>query len=206
MSKKRNILRHYEPRIRRSRENYDVLDWASAASQQARFEVLVQNVDLDGRSLLDVGCGLGDLWAFLRARRIDVEYTGVDLSGKMIRAARRRQGGGRFIQADVFAEDNPFGPRSFDVVFCSGVFNLNLGNNRRFLTGAIGALMDLAREHVVFNLLHVRAEVQPDRYAYFDPADVAAAIAKHGWDIRVLDDYLPNDFTVIARRVESSAH
>jgi len=206
MSKKREIRRHYEPRIHPRRENYDVLDWASAAAQRARFEVLVENVDLGGRTLLDVGCGLGDLWAFLKARRIDVEYTGVDLSGKMVRAARRRQDDGRFVQADVFAADSPFAPASFDVVFCSGVFNLNLGNNRRFLSGAVGSLMELARRHVVFNLLHVRAEIQPDRYAYYDPDDVVAAVARDGWDIRVLDDYLPNDFTVICRRRESSDH
>ena len=54
MKRTKAIRTHYEHRIGASRENFEVLDWASTASQQARFEVLVNNIDLRGKSLLDV--------------------------------------------------------------------------------------------------------------------------------------------------------
>ena len=204
MSHRKAIHSHYEPRITPARENYDVLDWASAASQQARFNVLADQVPLEGRSLLDVGCGLGDLHAYLAARKIAVRYTGVDLIEKMVAAARQRHPGVRFVRGDIFAEPVLAGEK-FDRVFCSGTFNLNLGNNRLFLPQAIGRLFELTNEYVVFNLLHHRARGDDPRYAYYDPADVRAILAKFPCEVRILDDYLPNDFTVICRSTGAAA-
>ena len=138
MSKKKDIGRHYEPRLRALRESYEILDWASPVTQEARFAVLADNVDLPGKSLLDVGCGLGDLWAYLRRRRVEVEYLGVDILEKMVAAARQRHPEARFEQADIFGADT-YEPAAFDVVFCSGAFNLNLGNNLGGVLDRIGS-------------------------------------------------------------------
>ncbi len=211
MKRKRAILRHFEPRIRPGRENFEIVQWGSAASQEARFAVLVENVNLSGKRLLDLGCGLGDLLSHLTAHRIAADYTGVDISAKMIDEARRRQPGGRFICADLF--DDPanlprygFGQKSFDVAFCSGAFNLDLGNNAEFVPAAVKRLMELAGEHVVFNLLHTRTpRASDDGFVYYDPADVVAAIRPLGWHIRLLEDYLPNDFTIVCRNPSALA-
>ena len=197
MSRTKRIREHYEPRILPARKHFDILDWASVASQQARFAVLVRNVDLAGKSLLDVGCGLGDLLAFLTARGIAVEYTGVDIVEKMVERARRQHPAARFIHADPFADD-PFGEERFDVVFCSGTFNLDLGNDRQFVPRALKRLSELAREYLVFNLLHVRA-ASHGYCAYYDPAEVLPWVTPMAREVRLVDDYLPNDFTVICR-------
>ena len=196
MSRKRKIRRHYRRRITPRRENYDILDWASAESQQARFAVLGREVDLAGRSLLDVGSGLGDLWAFIKDHHIDVDYTGVDILEEMVGAAERMHPDATFVQADIFADD-PFGDKRFDVVFCSGVLNLNLGNNRRFLPVAVARLLHFAREAAVFNLLHVRQAGSDKTYFYHDPADVMSLLGGLDCRLRMVDDYLPNDFTVV---------
>jgi SAM-dependent methyltransferase len=198
MSRRKHIHDHYEPRIVPGRASHEVHDWADAASQEARYRVLADNVPLDGKSLLDVGCGLGDLFGFLRSRGVAVRYVGVDIVAKMADAARRRFPEGRFVQGDVFA-DHPFGQERFNVVFCSGVFNLNLGNNRQFLPAALGRQFELADEHAVFNLLHHRTTERYEHCAYFDPAEVVAMVVKLAADVRVIDDYLHNDFTVICR-------
>jgi len=194
------IRRHYEHRITPGRPNFDVLDWASAASQRKRFEVFVDNVPLAGRSLLDVGCGLGDLAAYLAELGIEADYTGVDVLEPMVAECRRRYPDLRFVRADLFAGE-AIEPGEFDVVFGSGIFNLNLGNNLGFLADALGRLRELAREHVVFNCLHARsAHDGEDDYFFYDPADVLPLARRDGWEVRLLDDYLPNDFTVICRR------
>ena len=199
MSRRKAIRRHYEPRLTPGRENFDVLDWGDAASQQKRFGVLIDHVPLAGKTLLDVGCGLGDLWGVLKERDIPVRYTGVDLIEKMIAAAREQHPDAEFLCADIFADDAPqIGPT--DVVFCSGALNLELGNNRRFLPLAMRRMLDLAGETVVVNLLHVRTPEKYDHCAYYDPADVLARLADLPCEARVVDDYLPNDFTVICRK------
>ena len=102
MNRKKRIHRHYKNRISPKRENYDVLDWASAESQQERFAVLTREIDVAGKSLLDVGCGLGDLWDYLKDHHLGVDYTGVDILDEMVRVAERMHPDGRFIQADMF--------------------------------------------------------------------------------------------------------
>jgi len=195
-SRKKTIRDHYEPRLAAGGESHEVLDWASREGQLARLRALCRNVDLAGKSLLDVGCGLGDLWGHLQVCGIAVAYTGVDLLEEMVAAARKRHPDARFICADVFGED-VFEPESFDVVFISGVFNLDLGNNEAFLEAAIPRLRELAREAVVFNLLHRRSRDDDPRYFYYDPGRVTAMLERHDCDVELLDDYLPQDFTII---------
>ena len=197
MSRKKKIRRHYRRLISPGRRNYEILDWASAESQQARFAVLARAVDLAGKSLLDVGSGLGDLWAYIKHHQISgVQYTGVDILDEMVRAARRMHPDATFIQADIFANET-FAPKQFDVVFCSGAMNVDLGNNRSFLPVAAARLLHLAREAAVFNLLHVRGAGSDKTYFYHDPADVAGLLAGLNCHLKIIDDYLLNDFTVV---------
>ena len=122
--RKDKIRRHYEPRLGSDLPHHAVLDWASAQSQLARFQIFARNVPLQDKSLLDVGCGLGDLLTYLESLGLGVRYTGLDLLEKMVQAARRNHPGHDFMQGDIF-KANPFAPESFDVVFCSGAFNLS---------------------------------------------------------------------------------
>jgi SAM-dependent methyltransferase len=196
----RAIHDYYEHRIRALRAGHRIVDWASRHSQEARFRVLVEAADLEGKSLLDVGCGAGDLLGYLRRLRIGADYTGVDLIEKMVRAARRRHPGGRFLRADVFAEA-PFPANSFDVVFCSGTFNLNLGNNRAFLASALPRLLRLCRRCLVVNLLHARAAAGvQEQYFHFDPEQVMALARALPCEAELIEGYLPNDFTVVCRK------
>lgn len=203
MSRQKRIHEHYEHRIHPARQSFDVLDWASRQSQTRRFEVLVEHVELAGKSLLDVGCGLGDLWGFLKDRDLDVDYTGVDLLAKMVDEAARRHGDGRFQVRNIFQADRVELPE-FDVVFASGTFNLNLGNNLEFLAAALPRMRALARQCVVFNLLHARQVFEPERYFYSDPAEIVEMLTPAGWPVRIIDDYLPNDYTVICTRPEAA--
>lgn len=198
MSRKK-IQKHYLPRLARHSESFKILDWANAASQILRFEILAEHVDLAGRSLLDVGCGVGDLYGFLTERSIGADYTGVDILEKMAAEARTRHPTGTFECADIFSGPAPAGA-PFDVVFCSGTFNLNIGNNHEFLPKAITRLLQLTRETLAFNLLHDRMPAKEKDYAYYNPQRIVELLQPEVSQIRLLDDYLPNDFTIICKK------
>ena len=193
------IRRHYTPNLRRGGANHEVLDWASAESQQARFEVLAREVDLAGRSLLDVGCGLGDLAGFLQERGIEVNYTGIDVLPEMLERARLAHPQLPFVEADLFQGDSPFAAKSFDVVFCSGALNLNLDNNLAFAARALPTMFALCRQALVVNFLHARARAYDARYFHYDPAEMVDILESLCASVRLVDDYLPHDFTLIAR-------
>jgi hypothetical protein len=50
---------------------------------------------------------------------------------------------------------------------------------------------------VVFNLLHARWPKPEPGYFFYDPQFVLRQLARHKLAVRLIDDYLPNDFTVI---------
>ena len=74
--------------------------------------------DVTGRSVLDLGCGIGDLSLQLLQRGADV--TGLDLSGGMVDVARRRAQtfapGGRFTGVSASVEHTGLPDGAFDVI------------------------------------------------------------------------------------------
>ena len=70
--------------------NWRGLGWQSQRSQRRRFAVLSEVGPLANARILDIGCGVGDLYKYLLRRRIPVAYTGFDILPEMIAHARRR--------------------------------------------------------------------------------------------------------------------
>lgn len=198
------IRRHYEARVAPHRETYDILDWSSRESQEVRFGVLLgvlQHAFAAERvpRLLDVGCGMTDLAAFLERRRAPVRYVGADITLGILAEARRRNPQRCLLAADVFTAA-PFAAQAFDATYCSGVFNLSLGNNDDFALAALPRLLDLAGTVAVANFLHCRCHRQYEHCHYFDPAALRTALERRGLQVTVIDDYLENDFTLVLRR------
>ncbi|MCM1225779.1 MAG: methyltransferase domain-containing protein, partial [Lachnospiraceae bacterium] len=72
--------------------------------------------------LLDAGCGTGAMLGMFRKDYPDKNYTGIDLSEKMIEVARAKHMERiRFVAGDC--ENLPFSDGSFDVVTCSMSFH-----------------------------------------------------------------------------------
>jgi SAM-dependent methyltransferase len=97
----------------------EALCW-SKNKQAIRFSALTRFLPDQAASLLDYGCGLGDLRPWLAEHRPNFRYTGVDIVEEFIASNRDHFGTDAFKAiggpADV--------PDSFDLVVLSGVFNL----------------------------------------------------------------------------------
>ena len=203
MSKIDKIKKHYQPRIVPGRANYDVLDWARPETQRVRFQVLTESVVLNDKQavkmLLDVGCGLGDLMGFLKNKGLEVDYTGVDVLEEMLIRARETYPDERFVKADIFCDESALAGEMFDIVFCSGALNLNLGNNVEFIRTALPRMLTHAKEFMVVNFLHSRIPTFSSKYFAYKPEEVIDIIQPSCKTLRLVDDYLENDFTLICK-------
>ena len=81
-----------------------------------RLNQVYQSLVAPGQSVIELGCGRGDLLAALKPS----EGLGVDFSGEMIGAARRRHPQLRFIHADAHVLD---ATEKFDVIILSDLVN-----------------------------------------------------------------------------------
>lgn len=85
-------------------------------------DVLAEVVKEPFSDLLDAGCGTGAMLGMFRKDCPDKNYTGIDLSEKMIETAKRKKlDGVCFVAGDC--ENLPFAENSFDVVTCSMSFH-----------------------------------------------------------------------------------
>lgn len=197
------IKKYYEANMGKGLPDYSMLGWESAEAQALRFEMLADNVRLQGKKLLDVGCGVGNLAEYLDKRGLQADYTGVDILRSMICRAEEKKLGARFLNCDIF-KGNPLKGEKFDVVYSSGIFNLNLNNNMDFLKKAVAAFLDLSDEIVAFNLLSKTSLDKEDKYFYYDADEVGALISNEFSScvksVNIISGYLHNDFTVICAK------
>lgn len=204
-NKKSAIIEHYINRVKNFNiPEYQVLDWESKEAQELRFKTLIEHFNMESSILLDVGCGLGNLAGYLDNKNIKLYYIGIDIMPEMIERAKAKTFKNinpQFMSLDFFNNNDI--KKEFDYIYSSGIFNLNLGNNDKFLKDAIKLFLTAARKGVCFNLLDISAkEKYGDKYYYYKKEDILKAteeILKSlniKYNLNISDEYLSNDFSV----------
>lgn len=166
---------------------------ASRRAQSMRFEAFLLFHNLQGRSILDVGCGVGDFLARLQARGIDCDYTGVDLAPEMIRRSRARFPGANFLERNILEWDPG---RTFDYVVAFGIHSVKVPNKMEIFAALTRRKFDLCATAA-------HTSVLTDRYKDFGPHAqtcnpeecLTAALAITPYVV-LRHDYLPNDFSL----------
>ena len=198
---RQQIISRQRDALRRHGYHPHALFWSSREIQELRFRVLLEASGLKaGDSLLDVGCGFGDLAAWLEGQGVPVDYTGIDLSPELLAEGRRRHPGICLLEGDIFDFDPP--PRSHDWVMLSGALNANLNDQGAYARAVVGRMYVACRKGIAFNLLdarHERTAGSWDLQSFFpDEMEMLACRLSPHWEIR--DGYLENDFTVVVWR------
>lgn len=98
-------------------------------------QVAEEGVDLAGKDVLDVGCGVGFLLDQILRRFSPASLQGADFSEEAMKASRQRFPSMRFFRHDI---NEPI-PEKFDVVFCTEVLE-HLERPHIALANLVGAL------------------------------------------------------------------
>lgn len=100
---------------------YDTARFGSHA--RGLYPVLLEQlVQIPHGSVLDVGCGTGELLREVGLRFPETARTGLDLSANMLAVAREKLGGAvELVQGD--AERLPFADGRFEVLLCNDSFH-----------------------------------------------------------------------------------
>ncbi|MFC1626019.1 class I SAM-dependent methyltransferase [Patescibacteria group bacterium] len=125
------------------------LKWRSLKAAQQRYKEIISLVDFEGKSVLDVGCGFGDITKFITVRTSNFSYLGVDRMDEFIKVARKKHPRYRFVVTDYFKK--PLSEK-FDVVIANGCLNSNLDDNLKFRKRAIKTLFEHTKEFLIFNM------------------------------------------------------
>jgi len=171
-TEKEEILKLYEDRYAAEGRSIKTVGWGSAEDQFLRFEVLLRGIDVSGKKILDVGCGLGDLVKYLDIIGTkDYKYIGIDLSRKLVADAQAAFGGeGRtFIVGDILEATDL---DSVDIVLLSGSLNFRVENNMEHSQAMIRRMFELARETVSLNFLSSYVDEQLKKNFHYSPEKI----------------------------------
>lgn len=175
------------------------LDWGSRASQERRFAVLASIGDLHGARVLDVGCGQADFYAWLLARDIRCDYSGLDLSPAMVAHCRARYSKNSFEVCNLLEQDPP--AENYDFVFASGIFYLRRHEPELYLRAMVERMFALCTRGMGFNSLSSWNEPDAGSDEYHADPSYALAISSRLTPKLVLrHDYHPGDFTLLLHR------
>lgn len=189
------IHRYHKDRIEQYGQGSSAaLGWKTPEGQSLRFEVLSQIGDLNHASVLDAGCGHGDLCGFLHERFTDVRYFGVDLEAPFLDIAIQKYGHmadtafflGDFTQASLPVTDY--------VLVCGSLNYRSV--NPDFVCLAITKLFQSCRFGLGFNLLS-KAEHTDGPLVAYDPKQIMSLCLGLSSNVVLRDGYHGNDFTVL---------
>lgn len=196
-TRSRHIARFYAGLIDRYGHHPCACDYGSRQSQETKFGVLAQVMPLDGKRVLDVGCGFADFAEYLLARHGGLTYEGVDITARMIQEARRLRPGLSLRVLDILSED-PGGP--YDLVTANGIFYLLGDDPEARMRQLITRMYELTSCAVAFTSLSTWAGQREPGEFHADPfATVAFCRGLTPWVV-LRHDYLPRDFTVYMYR------
>ncbi|MDA8327053.1 MAG: class I SAM-dependent methyltransferase [Nitrospiraceae bacterium] len=166
------LISYYDKRVGILGETPAALGW-SPKGQRARYEAALElfgPADLEGASLADYGCGMGDFYGFLAEKVIRADYRGFDINPGLVEIARRRYPGASFGVLDV---DESRLPRDCDFALICGVFNQRIEGAAAAARRCVERIWGQTKRALVFDVLSGDSSDTPDiSLHYWSPRDL----------------------------------
>ncbi len=191
------VIAYFTKRLSEHGLSYQSVDWGSAEGQRRRFEVLADIGIGTNDTVLDIGCGLGDFYQFLKERGHTGEYTGIDITPGMVERARIRFAQGRFLNGDFWEIDNTL----YDWVTASGIFYLNTEGGAQYVQDSAKKMFQIARKGIAFNCLSASKHDSKSNEFSAKPLEVLENCMSISPNTELRNDYHPRDFSIYMRKV-----
>jgi ubiquinone/menaquinone biosynthesis C-methylase UbiE len=191
-------IQNYEDRLVQFGYSPLTLDWGENSRQDVRFAVLA---DLALRSpqssVLDVGCGFADLYAFLHQKGWTGRYTGVDIVPGLLATAHDRYPGLDLQNVDISNPAVHLG--TYDYVIGSGLLNLKLQaeDHATHVVKVLQAMHRHAQKAVCVDFLSTYVDFQKPESWHTNPGWVFDQAKQLSRRVTLRHDYLPYEFAVV---------
>ena len=170
------------------------LNWNSVESQKIRFDVITSFLkdELSTCSIVDAGCGFGDLYFYCQENGLHVKsYVCVDSVKNSIQICAERLPDISFTCKDVLKDDLPYA----DWYIASGTLNI-LNDFQTWLF--LEKILAHSNKGIVFNILE--GNKKSENFNYQKKEDIITFAKSKGFTCRLRNDYLKNDMTVEIRK------
>ncbi len=171
-------------------------------AQDARFAAAFRRGLLEDSSILDVGCGFGHMLDYLRRRKINARYTGVDIAPPMIDTARQWHPEGDFRLLNIL--ESPI-DEHWDWVFLVGAFNATPGHEGwwEYVQQMMRRMYDLCNRGVAADFLSSYVDFQKPGAFHARPEQVFSFAKTLTRRVSLCHDYMAYEFMVYLYKDQS---
>jgi SAM-dependent methyltransferase len=198
---KDKVIARYSDRLEQFGYSQEAVGWGKKGKQDVRFQVLAGYWNLEGKRILDIGAGFGDLYKFLKPSGIR-SYYGVDIVPSLVEKGNEIFGKeenfilkvGNFLDMDFDQE--------FDIAFISGTFNFKLlnGNNYEFIEEVLKKNMSLCKEGVCANFITDRVDYDEELIFNSNPEKIMTICLNLTKNICFKQDCFPFEFSIFMNK------
>jgi SAM-dependent methyltransferase len=189
------VIEGYQLRIAQHGPTFASLNSGSEEKQAIRHRVHASALQGANPTVLEIGCGLGDFYQYLRNHGRDCSYGGYDIVPEYISECRRRFPDATFDLRNIFTDDID---GTYDTIVMSQVLNnrYQKSENMRVLERALDMAFRHTRVSVSVDMLSTYVDFRNPELFYYSPEDVfrmAKAIAPR---VILRHDYRAFEFCV----------
>lgn len=185
----------YNARFDQYGRDIKTVGWRSESSQHLRFEALLRGLDLKGKTILDVGCGLGGLIPYVEGLTGgNFQYVGIDIAEKLVDAASATYGcvARTFYVGDIFSVVVP----PVDIAVLSGALSLKVDGIEQYAYATMERMYSLSRNAACLNFLTKYVDYELQKNQHYEPELIFAKAKRVAGRVNLLHDYPLYEFTV----------
>ncbi len=175
--------------------NLKTVGWGTSEDQILRFEILFRGLNPKGKTILDVGCGLGDLIDYLdKVTNGDFYYIGVDIAEKLISSAKEKyfRPNVKFYVGDVFLD--VFNP--VDITVLSGALSFKTTGIEEYAYETMKRMFELSKEAACLNFLSKYVDFEAEKNQHYIPEIMFMKAKEFTKRVVIYHDYPLYEFTI----------
>jgi cyclopropane fatty-acyl-phospholipid synthase-like methyltransferase len=158
----------------------DIVAWTVQGSQEKNFN-LIKPFIKNGDTLLDYGCGIGDLISFLKSNNINIsDYLGVDINKNFIDLSKKSYPNNNF---QLIKNVNDI-KRKWDIISCIGVFTWYIGKDD--FVNTIHKLYNICNKELLITCLY------GNTYDYYKRKEGFWNSEYRKYNKKIFNDLFPN--------------
>ncbi len=190
--------KRYSTRLEKFGVDPKTLGWGCKEDQLTRFNVIIKEMNLKNKNILDIGCGFSDLYIFLKDKKIPIKsYTGIDINPQFIEINKKKFPENNYYLKDILTSSKL--DEKIDVAIMLGLLNFKVSkvtslSNMEYSKNFIKIAFSIPNECLVVDMLtKIVTPAYPveDMVFYYSPSEMLDYILSLTPKIVLRHDYQP---------------